>query len=58
MSEYLKVTQSLFWVGTGVVSVDLIHFSTGIIGILGAFFMAIGGYYHMRIKKREWEDDE
>lgn len=57
MDEYLK-TQSLFWLGTGAVSVDLVHFSTGVIGILGACFMAVGGYYTMRIKKREWEDQE
>tara|TARA_R110002074_G_scaffold14418_9_gene49798 strand:+ start:790 stop:963 length:174 start_codon:yes stop_codon:yes gene_type:complete len=55
MSDYIK-TQFLFWLGTGALTIDVVQFSTGVIGIIGACFMAVGGYYHMRIKKGEWDD--
>lgn len=57
MSEYLK-SKLFFWVATTVTVADVIQWTTGFVGLVGACFMATAGYYSMRIKKRELNEED
>ncbi len=41
-----------FLLGTTIAAADILHFATGFFALLGAIFMAISGYYSMRLKRQ------
>ena len=42
--------------GTGLNVWEIIKGANIILGLVGSVLMVAGGYYALRLKKREWED--
>lgn len=56
MKDFLetKVAGWVFGAATTMTLADVITLGTGVLGLVGGFFMAVSGWYSFRLKRREW----
>lgn len=56
MKEFLetRVAGWVFGASATLTATDMIALGTGFLGLLGALFMAVSGWYSFRLKRREF----